>query len=78
MTSFFFALCLATLFVETFAQDCEWEWEYSDPDCWTIEWSSWSSCSGGTQTRWREVEIEPCFCDYEDQTRSCPSECLSH
>ena len=63
MTSIFSALCLATLFVETFAQDCDWEWEL-DPDCLVIEWSSWSSYSGGTQTRWWEVEIEPCFCHF--------------
>ena len=77
MTSFFSALCLATLFVETFAEDCMWEWDF-DPDCLMIEWSSWSSCSGGKKTRWRAVDDDPCFCDYEDQTRSCSGECLSH
>ena len=86
MMIFFSALCLATLFVKTFALFCEELWEFDDFDCSWIEWSNWSSCSGGIQTRWRTMEdsFYRCECDYEDQTGSCsvviqrPSECLRH
>ena len=87
MTSFFSALCLATLFVKTFAPFCEeWLWEFDDFYCSWIEWSNWSSCSGGIKKRWRTMEDSSyhCRCDYEDQTGSCsvviqrPSECLRH
>ena len=93
MMIFFSALCLATLFVETFAPLCVQEERESDDfrfqrsdGCFWIEWSNWSGCSGGIQSRWRTKEdrVNLCRCDYQDQTRSCsivihqPSECLSH